>query len=178
MAVSKSGGIRIAVAALSLSAAGFASWQAHEGFTESAVIPTKGDVPTIGHGSTRYEDGTRVRLGDTITRKRAAELARNLAAEDERKFAATLPGVLMTQGEYDLYINYVGQFGMGNWTKSSMRRNLLVGDHVKACESLKLYRYAAGYDCSTRINGKPNKRCWGVWTRQLQRYETCMAAQP
>jgi len=174
----KNGGVRVAVAALSLSVAGFASWQAHEGYTDRAVIPTKGDVPTIGHGSTRYEDGRKVKMGDTITRKRAAELARNLAAEDERKFAATLPGVTLTQGEYDVYINYVGQFGVGNWNRSSMRRNLLAGNYVKACESLKLYRFAAGYDCSTRVNGKPNKRCWGVWTRQLARYNSCMAAQP
>lgn len=168
---------RIAVAALSVSAAGFAAWQAHEGFTSTAVIPTKGDVPTIGHGSTRYEDGTKVRMGDTITRQRAAELARNLMRKDEQQFAATLPGVKLSQVEYDVYLDFTGQYGIGNWTNSSMRRELLAGDYADACRALLKYRYAAGYDCSSLVNGQPNKRCWGVWDRQVTRYNKCMGAQ-
>lgn len=170
--------IRKAVAALTLSAAGFAGWQASEGFTDRAVIPTKGDVPTIGHGSTYYEDGTRVKMGDTITRKRAAELARNLNNQEEKRFRASIPGAKLTQGEFDVYMDYVGQYGMGNWNKSSMRREVLAGNYAGACKALLKYRFAAGYDCSTTINGKPNKRCWGVWTRQLERHKQCMAAQP
>lgn len=167
-------GKRIAVAALSLSAAGFAAWQANEGFTSVAVIPTEGDVPTIGHGSTRYEDGSRVKMGDTITRERAADLARNLMRGDERQFAATLPGVKMTQGEYDVYLDFVGQYGIGTWSRSSMRRDLIAGRYVAACNDLLKYKYAAGYDCST----PGNKRCMGVWTRQLRRHEQCLEAQP
>ena len=59
---------RVLASLLTISAAAFGTWQASEGFTETAVIPTKGDVPTIGHGSTRYEDGTKVKMGDRITR--------------------------------------------------------------------------------------------------------------
>lgn len=168
---------RIAVAALTISAAGFAAWQAHEGYTDRAVIPTKGDVPTIGHGSTRYEDGSKVKMGDRITRDRAKVLARNLMREDERAFAQSLPGVKLTQGEYDVYLDFVGQYGMGNWRASSMRRELIAGRYVPACNALLRYRFAAGYDCSTTINGQPNKRCWGVWTRQQQRHKQCMGAQ-
>lgn len=168
---------RVLVALLTVSAAGFATWKAHEGFTSTAVIPTKGDVPTIGYGSTRYENGARVRMGDTITRERAAELARNLMREDERRFAASLPGVKLNQTEYDVYLDFVGQYGMGNWSRSSMRRELLVGRYEHACKALLQYRFAAGYDCSTLVNGRPNRRCWGVWTRQKQRYDTCMGAQ-
>ena len=72
---------RVAVGLLSMSLAGFAAWQANEGFTDKAVIPTKGDVPTIGHGSTRWENGTPVKMGDTITRQRAEVLARNLNSQ-------------------------------------------------------------------------------------------------
>lgn len=168
---------RVLVGLLSVSAAGFTAWQTHEGFSPVAYVPTKGDVPTIGHGSTRYEDGRRVKMGDTITRKRAAELARNLMREDERRFAASMPSVKLTQGEYDVYLDFVGQYGMGNWSKSSMRMNLLAGNYPAACKSLLKYRFAAGYDCSTLVNGQPNKRCWGVWDRQVDRYNKCMGAQ-
>jgi len=169
---------RVAVVLLTLSASGFAAWQAHEGYTEQAVIPTKGDVPTIGHGSTRYEDGRRVQMGDRITRQRAVELARNLQRKDERAFAESLPGVKLTQGEYDVYIDFIGQYGMGNWNKSSMRRELLAGRYVPACKALLRYRFAAGYDCSTTVNGQPNRRCWGVWKRQEERVRKCLAVQP
>lgn len=166
--------IRLPVKLLTLSVAGMVAWIASEGFTPSPVIPTKGDVPTIGHGSTRYEDGRPVRMTDPpITRKRAEELARNLHAQEEERFKDSLPDVLMTQGEYDLYLNFVGQYGIGNWRGSSMRKHLLRGEYRAACDALLLYRYAGGYDCST----PGNRRCPGVWTRQLERHAKCLAEQ-
>jgi lysozyme len=170
---------RVVVAALTLSAAAFATWKANEGFTERPVIPTPGDVPTIGHGSTRYEDGTPVRMDDPpVTRERAAQLARNLLSEDERRFRASLPGVELYPEEYDVYLDFVGQYGIGRWRSSSMRKHLLAGNYRAACDALLLYKRAGGYDCSTLIGGQPNKRCWGVWARQLERHEKCIGAQP
>lgn len=164
---------RIAVTVLSLSAAGFATWQASEGYTPVAVIPTKGDVPTLGHGSTRYEDGQPVRMGDTITPVRAEVLARNLNSQAEKQFAASLPGVKLYQAEFDIYMDFVGQYGIGTWLKGSPRRDLLAGNYAQACHDLLKYRFAAGFDCST----PGNKRCAGVWNRQLERHAKCMAAQ-
>lgn len=164
---------RISVGLLSISAAGFATWQASEGFTPVAVIPTKGDVPTIGHGSTRYEDGQPVRMGDIITPARAEILARNLNSQAEKQFAASLPGVKLHQDEFDLYVDFIGQYGIGTWRSSSMRRDLLASNYAQACNDLLKYKLAAGFDCST----PGNKRCAGVWTRQLERHAKCMAAQ-
>ena len=170
--------LRVSVAALTLSAAGFATWQASEGFTATAVIPTRGDVPTIGHGSTRYEDGTPVRLGDApITRQRAQQLARNLHSEEEARFKASLPGVYLHPGEYDLYLDFVGQYGIGNWRKpQSPRTWLLQGDYVGACNALPTWRFQAGRDCRLPENWGP-QGCRGVWTRQQQRHAKCMAMQ-
>ena len=164
---------RVSVGLLTVSLAGFGAWKASEGFTDTAVIPTKGDVPTIGHGSTRYEDGKPVKMGDTITRPRAELLARNLMTQDERQFAASLPGVKLHQVEFDVYMDFTGQYGIGNWRSSSMRRDLIAGEYAQACADLLKYRYAAGFDCST----PGNKRCWGVWSRQLERNAKCKAAQ-
>ncbi|HDS1582176.1 TPA: glycoside hydrolase family protein [Stenotrophomonas maltophilia] len=168
------GPVRVALGGLALSAAAFAAWVTSEGFTDRPVIPTKGDVPTIGHGSTRYEDGQPVRMTDApITRRRAAELARNLHSEEEARFKASLPGVRLTQGEYDVYVDFTGQYGIGNWRASSMRRHLLRGEYREACDALLLYRRSAGFDCST----PGNTRCAGVWTRQQQRHAKCVAEQ-
>ena len=169
---------RIAASLLTISAAGFAGWMASEGYSPTPYIPTQGDVLTIGHGSTRYEDGKPVTLSDpAITRQRAEQLARNLMAKDEQQFRASIPNVSLYQAEYDLYLDFVGQYGIGNWRQSSMRRHLLAGRYVQACDALLKWRRAGGYDCSTRINGQPNRRCWGVWERQLQRHAQCLAAQ-
>ena len=169
---------RIAAALLTISAAGFAAWQASEGYSPTPYIPTKNDSPTIGHGSTRYEDGTPVKLTDPpITRERAEQLARNLMAKDEQLFRASMPGVKLYQAEYDLYLDFVGQYGIGNWRSSSMRRHLLASQYAQACDALLMWRRAGGYDCATLVNGQPNRRCWGVWERQLQRHAQCLAAQ-
>ncbi|WPG35289.1 glycoside hydrolase family protein [Variovorax sp. EBFNA2] len=181
--------IRIAVAALTLSVAGFAAWQAHEGDGPVTVradgtevlhpyVPTQGDVPTIGHGSTRYEDGTRVTLADPpITRWRAVQLARNLHRAEERRFAASLPNVELFQEEYDLYMDFEGQYGIGNWLKpKSPRTWLLRGDYLGACEALLAWRFQAGRDCRLQQNWGP-KGCKGVWVRQQARHSACLAAQ-
>ena len=165
--------VRIAVGLLTISAAGFTTWKMNEGYSDAAIIPVKGDVPTLGYGSTRYEDGTRVKLGDKINRQRAEELARNLLRGDEQQFAETIPGVSLTQGEFDLYIDFVGQYGIGNWRKSSMRKELLKGNYIQACYALKNYRFVAGYDCSIPFN----RQCPGVWDRQLGRIAKCLQSQ-
>lgn len=168
---------RTLVAALAISSAGFAAWQASEGYSPTPYIPTAGDVLTIGHGSTRYEDGTPVKLTDPpITRERAEQLARNLMAKDEQLFRASIPGVKLYQDEYDLYLDFVGQYGIGNWRQSSMRRHLLAGEYRAACDALLKWRFQAGRDCKLPQNWGP-KGCRGVWTRQQERHAKCIAAQ-
>lgn len=167
---------RVAVGLLTISVGGFAAWKASEGFEPKAMIPTKGDVPTLGYGSTKYEDGSKVKMGDTITPQRAELLARNLIRQDERALAASIPGARLHQHEFDAYLDFAGQYGMGNWRQSSMRRHVMAGQYANACAALLRYRFAAGYDCSTLVAGKPNKRCYGVWTRQLERHDRCMGA--
>ena len=164
---------RILVGLLTLSASGFAYWQSQEGFAPVAMIPTKGDVPTLGHGSTRWEDGSPVKMGQMITRDRAIVLAKALNTQEERRLKADIPAVRLHQEEFDVYVDFIGQFGFGNWRKSSMRSNLLAGNYLGACKALLHYRYAAGYDCST----PGNTRCYGVWTRQQDRFNKCMGAQ-
>jgi hypothetical protein len=65
---------RIAVAGLALSAAAFVGLVTREGYTDTAVIPTMNDRPTVGFGSTFHSTGTAVRMGDKITPVRAVQL--------------------------------------------------------------------------------------------------------
>jgi hypothetical protein len=180
---------RIAVALLTLSASGLIAIATQESYTDHAVIPTKGDRPTMGFGSTFKEDGSPVKIGDRTDPVRALHIVQAHISRCEQQFRDSLTGVYLTQGEYDLYLDFACyQYGMGKWRGSSMRRHLLATNDAQtpvwaaeeyraACDALLLYRRAGGYDCSTTIDGKPNRRCWGVWERQQKRHAKCLAEQ-
>lgn len=148
-------------------------WIEEEGYTERAIIPTKGDRWTVGHGSTFWENGKPVQRSDTITRERALALAIHGLSKDQIAVAKTLPGVKLYPEELRIYTNFVGQFGIGNWIGSTPQKALLNGNYLAACHGLLLYKYSAGFDCST----PGNKVCAGVWSRQLRRHAACLEAQ-
>jgi lysozyme len=168
---------RRAVAGMVLSASALIGIIMSEGYTDKAVIPTKNDRPTVGYGSTFHEDGRPVKMGDTTTPVNALLKAQAHITKEEVSFRKSLPNAFLDQKEYDFYMDFVYQYGTGNWWKSTMRSKLLVSDYKGACDALLAYRFAAKYDCSTLIDGVPNKRCYGVWTRQLKRHADCMALQ-
>lgn len=86
-------------------------------------------VPTIGYGSTRYEDGAPVRLSDPqITRERAESMLR-LHLQGE-----CLPAVLRlvptadTPGRVAALADFVFNLGAGRLEQSTLRRKALAGD--------------------------------------------------
>lgn len=164
---------RIAAAGLALSASAFVAILSSEGFTDVAVIPTVNDRPTVGFGSTFREDGAPVQLGDRITPVRAVQRAAAHLTKEEAAFRASISGVELHQVEYDVYMDWVYQYGTGAWRASTMRRQLLAGQYRAACDALLLYRKSGGYDCSA----PGNRTCPGVWKRQLARHQKCMEAQ-
>ena len=164
---------RVVVASLSLSAAAFIGLVMDENYTDTAVIPTKNDRPTVGFGSTFHADGSPVKMGDRTTPVRALVTAQAHISREEAIFRASLEGAELHQAEFDVYMDWVYQYGTGAWSKSSMRRLILAGDYAAACDALLRYRFSGGFDCST----PGNKRCAGVWTRQLERHAKCMEAQ-
>jgi GH24 family phage-related lysozyme (muramidase) len=187
---------RLLVAGLSLSAIGFLGLVTHEGYTDRAIVPTQGDRPTVGFGSTLHETGAPVRLGDTTTPVRALIKAQAHIGKEEAVFRDSLPGVALHQGEYDLYMDFVYQYGTPAWLRSGMRTQLLAGHYPQACNALLDYRKMTsarqegpGWVVSRRdAQGRPtrwefdcstpgNKVCRGVWTRQLERHGKCMELQ-
>lgn len=165
--------MRVGIAGLALSAAALVGLVTKEDWSEKAMIPTKNDRPTVGFGSTFYEDGSPVKMGDKITPVRAIQLASKHINKEEAVFRASIPNVALHQAEYDIYMDWIYQYGTGAWKSSSMRRELMAGNYKVACDALLLYKKSGGFDCS--IPG--NRVCKGVWTRQLERHAACMGAQ-
>ena len=149
----------------------------NENFTDTAIQPVPGDPWTIGHGTTVYADGTPVKPGDKITKKQALQEMVAHVSGNEKAFVESLPGVELSHEEYVEYLDFVYQFGIGNWRKSSMRQYLLASDYVAACSVLPQWRNVRGADCSLRKNQCGNGQdCRGVWDRTVRRYQNCMIA--
>ena len=107
------GKTRIAIAALSLSAAAFVGRTVHEGYTNDAIIPTVGDKPTLGFGMTERPDGSPV----------------------------ACVKVPLYQVEFDLLSDHGYQYGVGATCVSPMVRKANAGDYRGSCEGYKSYQY-------------------------------------
>ena len=108
--------VRRTVTGLTLSAATLVTIVMHEGYSDRAITPVKGDVPTIGFGTT-----TGVKLGDTTTPPKA--LARALT--DVQQFEGALKQcvkVPLTQHEYDALVSF--SYNVGSRAFCQSRRIL------------------------------------------------------
>lgn len=166
--------IRVAVAALSLSAAGFGALAVRENFVATAMIPTKGDRPTVGLGSTFRDDGTPVQMGDTITVPKAITRSLNHIGKDEARLkrCVTAP---MAQVEYDVLVDFSYQYGVQATCASSMVKFTNAGQYAQACQAYTLYKRSQGRDCSKPEHWGPHG-CKGVWLGNLERRDRCLAA--
>jgi lysozyme len=162
----------MAIAALSLSAAGLVSLAIQEGYTDRAIIPVLGDKPTLGFGMTERPDGSPVQMGDRTNPVEA--LQRTLAwvqrGEAQFKRCVTAP---LHQAEYDLYLDHMYNIGVGAFCSSTMVKRLNAGDYVGACNQFPQWKRAGKTDCS--VPG--NRICPGLWTRRLEAQQKCLALQ-
>ena len=156
---------RTQAGALVLSAAALAAIDGYEGYRSTAYIPVPGDVPTIGHGTTRYEDGSAVKMGDRVTPERAQVLLRNDASTFERAVKRCAP-VPMYQHEYDAFVSLAYNIGENAFCKSTLVRKLNAGDYAGACrESLKWDKF----------RGQPLR---GLTLRRQSEYQQCTGGKP
>ena len=160
---------KYAVTILAASAAFFTSLIGWEGYSSKPYLDSV-KVPTIGIGSTTYENGKKVKMTDKpISKERAIQIAQAHISKDEVAFRNSIENAKLSQAEYNLYLDFVYNFGQGNWNNSSMRKLLNQGRNREACDKLLLWRNAGGKNCSIRSNN-----CYGVWARQLERHKQCV----
>lgn len=172
---------RIAVALLSMSAAAFVARISHESYTSTAIIPTQGDVPTKGFGSTVNADGSRVKMGERIDPVAAVRLALTHIERDDARIKQCIGlDVPLHQAEFDVYTELAYNIGAPTFCTNKktggpgvIPRSLRTGDYRGACDAILQYKFAAGYDCST----PGNRRCSGVWKDRLRLHSICMEAQ-
>lgn len=144
------------ISALALSAAALVGLVMSEGYTDRAVIPIPGDVPTIGFGSTHG-----VKLGDTTTPPKA--LGR--ALQDVQKFEGAVKKCVtapLHQYEYDAYIQLSYNIGEGAFCNSTLVRKVNALDYEGGCREILRWDRAGG------------RQVPGLTKRREAEYRQCM----
>ncbi len=81
------------------------------------------DVWTIGYGTTRYKDGSRVKEGDTCTLEQAKDLVnfavKSIVLSLNKNFQS------LNQGQFDSLVDFIYNAGLGAWMASSLRTEII-----------------------------------------------------
>ena len=152
---------RMGVGGLVLSAAAIASIARYEGYKSRAYVPVPGDVVTIGHGTTSYENGQPVKHGDTVTPERAMLLLKHDASLFERAVKRCAP-VPMHQHEYDAFVSLTYNIGEGAFCQSTAAKKLRAGDYYGACREILRW---------DKFKGVPLR---GLTIRRQAEYQQCI----
>lgn len=147
---------RASIAALALSASALVGIAMHEGYRGDAYIPVKGDVPTVGFGTTGG-----VSLGDRTDPVRALIRLQQDADAYARAVKRCAP-VPMHQHEFDAYVSLAYNIGPGAFCSSTLAKKLNAGDYAGACREILRWNKAGGRVLS------------GLTKRRLAEYRLCM----
>lgn len=147
---------RIAVLSLALSAAAFVGLISMEGYSDTAIIPVPGDVPTVGFGSTN---------GVTMTTRITPVEAVQRALQDSNKFQSTLKQcvkVPLHQYEYDAFVSLAYNIGPTAFCNSTLVKRLNSKDYSGACQEILKW---------DKFKGKPLA---GLTARRQREYKECI----
>lgn len=136
------------IAALTLSASGFVGILGYEGYSSEAIIPVRGDVPTLGFGTT-----TGVKMGDRIDPVTAVVTALDDVKKAERSIEECIK-VPLHQSEYDALASFTYNIGGRAFCSSTLVKKINAGDYDGACEELKRWVYVKG----VKVKGLENRR--------------------
>lgn len=147
---------RLKPALLALSASALVGIALHEGYRGEAYEPVKGDVPTIGFGTTEG-----VEMGDKITPERALVRLLQDANKFERAVKRCAP-VPMYQHEFDSYVSLTYNIGEGAFCKSTLVKLLNQQKYDEACQQILRW---------DRFKGRPLP---GLTKRRQEEYQKCL----
>jgi lysozyme len=102
-------------------------------------------IPTIGYGSTRYEDGRPVTLTDPpITAERANAILYSTLAGEYEKAVNRYVTVPLTQGQFDALVDFAYNAGAQNLRTSTLLKRLNAGDYDRAAAEFGRWVFGGG----------------------------------
>lgn len=129
---------RVLAATLALSAMGLVGIALQESYRGEAYVPVKGDVPTLGFGTTAG-----VRMGDKTTPERAlvSLLADANRFEQAIKVCVNVP---LHQHEFDAYLSLAYNIGPAAFCGSTLVKKANAGDYAGACAEILRWNRSGG----------------------------------
>jgi lysozyme len=105
----------------------------------------KVNIPTIGFGSTYYEDGTKVKLKDKpITEERATELLEFIANKTFSENINKVVKVPLNQNQFDALVSFAYNIGNKNFNWSTLLKKLNQSDYEGASLEFGRWNQASG----------------------------------
>lgn len=151
---------------MKLSKKGFDFLAREEGLRLSAYRDQVG-IPTIGFGNTFYEDGSKVKMGDKITRERAESLAKNILIQFEDAVNQKITSSI-NQNQYDALVSLAYNIGVAGFKGSTVARKVNANPNDPTIrQSFESWRYGT-------INGKKEPILLGRRKREANLYFSIM----
>lgn len=104
---------------MNVSTKGIALIKQFEGFRANSYLDSV-NVPTIGYGSTMWQDGRKVKLGETITIDEADKL---LLWETGNK-SKPIKNLDVNQNQFDALVSFAYNLGIGALLKSTLLKKV------------------------------------------------------
>ena len=114
-----------------------------EGFSSTSYLDVV-NIPTIGWGNTFYENGTKVKLGDQISKTDALKLLEVVANRDFADKIFPAIKVKVTQSQFDAMVSLAYNIGAGAFLKSTLLKKVNAGDFIGAGEEFLRWNKANG----------------------------------
>jgi lysozyme len=152
----------------------------YEHFVPDAMIPIKGDVPTIGYGTTVNPDtGKPVKLGDKIDRKTADRYLMKDLDVFKTGLAKCVKAPL-SENEFNAFMSLTYNIGVSAICNSSIPSKLNLGQYDAACKTILQFNKMKDvskpmyYDKATKKWKYQLKVVKGLDNRRKQEYATCI----
>lgn len=136
----------------SLSDNGMKLLEQFEGLRLEAYLDSAG-IATIGYGTIKYPDGSKVKKGDKITKARAKEYKLHDLKEFENTVNTSVK-VPLTQNQYDALVSLSYNIGSGAFNNSTLLKKLNSGDYKGAAEQFLVWNKVN----SKKVQGLVNRR--------------------
>ena len=114
-----------------------------EGFSSTSYLDVV-NIPTIGWGNTFYEDGTKVKMGDQISKTDALKLLEVIANRDFADKIFPAIKVKVTQSQFDAMVSLAYNIGDGAFLKSTLLKKVNANDFSGAGEEFLRWNKANG----------------------------------
>ena len=128
---------------MKISAMGLELIKEFEGFSANAYLcPAK--IPTIGYGNTFYANGTKVKLGEQISKTDALELLEKVVNKDFADKIFPAIKVPVAQNQFDAMCSLAYNIGTGSFLKSTLLKKVNAGDFIGASEEFLKWNKSGG----------------------------------